>query len=241
MSNLNEERLKRFRDMGIPQPMAPVDPSSVHTVKNTAFAAKLAAIKNGAIKETVDVFLEKEGATKAFVGLPNPIKNKNKQKEQIVETIKAPSASGPSFDVYEKAMYGDNTPTSSSFEKASAPGRNYTSNVLNENENGSEFLADIKNRLKEKADRAAGAQPNVQNNHNVANSGQRLINENELRETITTISTQLIKKFMSEFLTSEPRLIKESEKIKKAEIIKDDIVKIEGKFFKLTPVTIKKK
>jgi hypothetical protein len=46
---------------------------------------------------------------------------------------------------------------------------------------------------------------------------------------------------MTEFLTSQPGLIKENEKIKKAEIVQEGVVKIDGKFFKLTPVSIKKK
>jgi hypothetical protein len=246
MGNLNEERLRKFREMGIPQPMAPVDPASVQLpVKNTEFAKKLAAIKSGAIKETVDVFLEREGATKAFVALPTPTKGKNKQKEQITETIKTPSVSGPSFDAYEKALYGDSTPSSSSYERASAPARGYSSDVDSEGD-GKDFLDNIRARLAEKAARA-GQNPGqrlLTENQNKSESipaGYKLINENELKETVTAISTQLIKKFMSEFLTSEPGLIKESDKIKKAEIIKEDIVKIDGKFFKLTPVTVKKK
>jgi len=242
MSNLNEDRMKRFRDMGIPQPMAPVDPSSVQgPVKNTAFAAKLAALKGGALKEEISTFVDKQEANTGFVPLEVP---KRGQKPGAptsapVEKIKTHATSGPSFDIYEKALYGDNTPSSSSYEKASAPGRSYSSDILNENENGSDFLSDIKNRLQQKALRASTAPATNQPNN------QNQINENQLIETVTQISTdvckQLIKKFMSEFLTSEPGLIKESEKIKKAEIVKDDIIKMGGKYFKITPVSVKKK
>jgi len=244
MSNLNEDRMKRFRDMGIPQPMAPVDPSSVQgPVRNTAFAAKLAALKGGALKEEITTFVDKQEANNGFIPLKTPSKNKGPLKEQksdvSVEKLKTHSTSGPSFDAYEKALYGDSTPSSSSFEKASIPGRNYSSDILNENENGNEFLSDIRNRLQEKALRAANGQTNIQA------PNQKPINENQLIETVTQISTdvckQLIKKFMSEFLTSEPGLIKESEKIKKAEIVKEDIIKMDGKYFKITPVSIKKK
>jgi hypothetical protein len=251
MANINEERIKKFKDMGIPVPMAPVDPSMAQgPVRNTEFAKKLAAIKNGAIKETVDVFLEKEKAPAGFVPLELPAKKNQpgkKQEAPLKESIAKPSVSGPSFDAYEKALYGDNTPSSSTYEKASVPGRNYVSD-MNEESNGSEFINDIKSRLAEKFSRTTQPAGQVvlnenksQNNVNTVPAGHILINENQLRETITTISTQLIKKFMSEFLTSEPGLIKESDKIKKAEIIKEDIVKIDGRFFKLTPVTIKKK
>jgi hypothetical protein len=246
MSNLNEDRMKRFRDMGIPQPMAPVDPSSVQgPVRNTAFAAKLAALKGGALKEEITTFVDKQEANKGFVPLEVPSKNKGILKEQKpgapVEKLKTLPTSGPSFDVYEKALYGDNTPSSSSFEKASVPGRNYSSDMLNEGETGNEFLSSIKARLQEKAARAANGQTNTQ----IQIPNQKPINDNQLIETVTQISTdvckQLIKKFMSEFLTSEPGLIKENEKIKKAEIVKEDIIKMDGKYFKITPVSVKKK
>jgi len=247
MSKLNEDRMKRFRDMGIPQPMAPVDPSTAQgPVRNTAFAAKLAALKGGALKEEINTFVDKQEANKGFIPLEVPSKNKGIIKEQKpgtpIEKVKSHAASGPSFDAYEKALYGDNTPESSSFERASIPGRNYSSDMLTENENGNEFLSDIKARLQEKALRAVN-NPNAQVNTPAAN--QKLINENQLIETVTQISTdvckQLIKKFMSEFLTSEPGLIRENEKVKKAEIVKEDIIKMDGKYFKITPVLIKKK
>lgn len=247
MSNINEERLRKFREMGIPQPMAPVDPSMLKgPVKNIEFAAKLAAIKNGAIKETVDVFLEKEKGPIGFVPLETSKKSKpvNGQTKPIIsETIKSLPTSGPSFDAYEKALYGDNTPTSNTYETASS-GRGYSSNIGNEN--GNDFLTSIKTRLAEKAARASQS-PNqkILTENTSIPSGYKLIQENELREAITLISTDvckdLMKKFMEDFSTSKPGLIKESEKIKKAEIIQKDIVKIEGKFFKIVPVTIKKK
>lgn len=248
MANINEERIKKFREMGIPMPMAPVDPATAQgPVKNTEFAKKLAAIKGGAIKETVDVFLEKEKAT-GFVPLEVPkSKNSQTQTKEQPKVMPKPTTSGPSFDVYERALYGDSTSTmNESYERNPAPSRNYIADIEQES-NGSEFINDIRSRLADKFTKSNPGQVNGQvrlnenaNNHNVA-PGSIVINEAQLRDTITSISTQLIKKFMSEFLTSEPGLIKESDKIKKAEIVQEGVVKIDGKFFKLTPVTIKRK
>ncbi len=119
---------------------------------------------------------------------------------------------------------------------------------MSSDNHGGEFISDIKNRLAEKFTKTGqvNGQVVLNENHNksqgqVVPSGYKLINETELKDTITSISSQLIKKFMSEFLTSQPSLIKESEKIKKAEVVREDIVKIDGKLFKLTPVTLKKK
>lgn len=255
MSNLNEERMKKFRDMGIPMPMAPVDPSlNVGSVKNTEFAKKLAAIKNGTKKEELNTFIEKEKAQAGFMPLELPAKKSHNTKSQsqlVNEGIKKPAISGPSFDAYEKALYGESSVVD--FHETNNPtvtSRNYSSDIVTES-TGSDFIHDIRNRLAEKFTKAANPVQknnsvngqvilNENNSHNIPN-GYKLINETELKETITSISSQLIKKFMTEFLTSEPNLIKESEKIKKAEIVKEDIVKIDGKFFKLTPVTLKKK
>ncbi len=251
MANINEERMKKFRDMGIPMPMAPVDPSSMQApVKNAEFAKKLAAIKGGAIKETVDVFLEKEKAQTGFIPLEMPKKDNSQKREQVKEqqkNISKPSVSGPSFDAYEKALYGDSSSMTESYERPSVSSRNYVADT-NQESDGSEFINDIRSRLAEKFSKPNSGQLNGQvvlSENSIkqqnASAGNMVINEEKLKETITTISTQLIKKFMSEFLTSEPGLIKESDKIKKAEVVQEGVVKIDGKFFKLTPVTLKKK
>lgn len=250
MANINEDRLRKFKDMGIPLPMSPVDPATVQLpVKNTEFAKKLMEIKNGKKKEEINTFIEKEKAQNGFIPLELPVKKNipgQTQQKQVAESIAKPSVSGPSFDAYEKALYGDNTPTSDAFERASSPTRGYSSDVESEN-NGTDFFTDIKNRLAEKQNRAKQGNGQVVLNENQTNrtqsvpDGYKLINEVELRRTITEISSNLMKKFMSELLVSVPGLIKENEKVKKAEMIREDIAKIDGKFFKLTPVTMKKK
>lgn len=251
MSNINEERMRKFRDMGIPTPLAPVDPSMAQgPIKNTEFAKKLAAIKNGTKKEEINTFIEKEKAQAGFMPLELPVKKNTLGKDQpkpVVETIAKQSVSGPSFDIYEKALYGESVSPVESYEKTSTSSRNYVSDI-NIESNGSEFISEMKSKLAQKFTNVNPTQNQVtgqvilkENNVQNIPSGHKLINESELKETITLISTQLIKKFMSEFLSSTPGLIKENDKIKKAEIVKEDIVKIEGKFFKLTPVTLKKK
>jgi hypothetical protein len=247
MANINEERLRKFKEMGIPAPMAPVDPSTVQSrVKNTEFAKKLAAIKNGTKKEELNTFIEKEKAKNGFAPLELPAKRnipgRTPQKE-INETIAKPATSGPSFDAYEKALFGESSPSP---EVNVSSKRGYVSDVESDS-NGSDFISDMKARLAEKYTNAPKGQVILSENKSKQQQqqsvpeGYKLINENELKETITAVSSQLIKKFMSEFLTSQPNLIKENDKIKKAEIIKDDIIKMEGRFFKLTPVIMKKK
>lgn len=252
MADINEKRMEKFRAMGIPLPMAPVDPATVQIpVKNTEFAKKLMEIRNGAKKEELTTFIEKEKTQNGFAPLPLPAKKNTADKKQsktLTETIAKPTVSGPSFDMYEKMLYGEGAP---SINAQSHPiqERNYSSDMNSDN-SGTEFITDIRSKLAAKFTKPTQVQHNgsviINENQNksqgqVIPSGYKLINENELKETITTISSHLIKKFMSEFLTSEPGLIKENSKIKKAEVIRENIVKIEGKLFKLTPVTIKKK
>ena len=120
MATINEDRIKKFKEMGIPVPMAPVDPATVQApVRNMEFAKKLMEIRNGAKKEELSTFIAKEKAQNGFIPLEVPNPNKNKPKQAIPEGISKPTISGPSFDAYEKALYGDNTPSSSNFEKAS--------------------------------------------------------------------------------------------------------------------------
>jgi hypothetical protein len=252
-NNVNEERMRKFRDMGIPLPMAPVDPATVQLpVRNTEFAKKLMEIRNGAKKEELSTFIEKEKAQAVFKPLEMPAKKNAHGKAQakpLTENIAKPSISGPSFDVYEKTLYGEGSNSNESNERTSGSGRNYVSDMGSDS-NGSDFITNMKHRLAEKFTNSGKVQQSGQvilnenqdkSQGQVIPAGYTLVNENKLKDTITSISTQLIKKFMSEFLTSQPNLIKENEKIKKAEIIKEDIVKIDGKLFKLTPVTIKKK
>lgn len=250
MSNLNEERMRKFREMGIPMPMAPVDPATAQgPVRNVEFAKKLAAIKNGAqseVKEVMNTFIEKEKFANKFAPLPeNKSVGQKKQamNEAPAKELPKHAVKGESFDKYEAALYGNSGGGSgrSASQEPSTNVRNYTSNVNESVDNGSEFLTDIRTRLAEKFSKPGQTgQVSIKSNQQVP-TGHKLINEAELHNTITVISSQLIKKFMSEFLLSEPNLIKETDKIKKAEIIQENVVKIDGKYFKLTPVTVKKK
>jgi len=246
--NINEERLKKFRDMGIPAPMSPVDPSMLKgPVRNLEFAAKLEAIKRGVVKEELSTFIEKETGNKGFIPIETP--TKKKPQNQITETaeIKKPSVSGPSFDLYEKALYGESP--SVSFDK-NTNARTYSHNITpSADDTGTDFLANIKAQLAAKAMKANQSTPNnskiIQENKTNIPAGHTLVNENDFKEAVTMIASDvckvLIKKFMNEFLTSKPDLIKENEKVKKAEIIQENIIKMDGNYFKITPVTVKKK
>ncbi len=79
-------------------------------------------------------------------------------------------------------------------------------------------------------------------------SGMIIIDEEDLKKKIISISTQvskkvaeqMIKSVLSEYLKISKNTIVESEKVKKAEIVGENVVKIDGKLFKLVPATVKK-
>lgn len=97
-------------------------------------------------------------------------------------------------------------------------------------------------------------------------SGMVLIDENDLKKKIYAISQSIFKKeiakvedaiklseqkfakslfdvknILNEYLKMPKNIIVESDKVKKAEIVGENIVKINGKFYKLSPVTLKTK
>jgi hypothetical protein len=267
MSNLNEERLRKFKEMGIPEPMAPIDPGSVQgPVRNLNFAAKLAALKSGQKRQELNTFLEKAEPAPGFVPLEVPAPkhqaiNEGRPRDPRKPEpppLKTERAAGPSFDIYEKALLGEDRssraepmyanepdPYSPTYKRATPPPpiRGYQAEI--EESNPSNFFDSIKAKLAQKNAAVAqqireGRQPALQEA-----SVHSQMDDDQIRQYITEISSgvckKLIKQFMSEYLASEPSLIKENDKIKKAEVIKEDIVKIDGKFFKLTPVQLKKK
>lgn len=269
MSAINEERLRKFKEMGLPEPMAPIDPSTVQApVKNKDFAAKLAALKSGNKRAELNTFIEKAERQAGFVPLEVPAPKHQRVAEGQQRPIdprkpktpelKTHAATGPSFDLYERALYGDDRaavavqnpnepdPFSDNYVRASqvvAPSRGYTSDVEDSPVN---FFDAIKQKLAEKNSRAAQTQ-RIQESGNPQRiaAPKQQFDEEQIREYITEISSdvckKLIKKFMTEYFASEQNIIKESDKVKKAEVVRDDIVKIDGKFFKLQPVQVKKK
>ena len=242
---VKEERLKRFQNMGIPTPLPPPDASMMKgPVKNAEFASKLEAIKKGAIKKTVDLFLERETGNNGFkpMEVSKPKNGQNPNVKPVNNNNAAPAlfsapVQGGMFN--EEELYGKSTEVPFTQTASEIAGRGYRSN-LNENvdDNGSDFLSNIKMKLAEKVQRNPATTLLKENKGNN-------INSNDLTEAITLVSTdvckKLFKQFASELLNSQSGLIKESEKVKKVEIVKEDIIKMGDKFFKITPVVVKKK
>jgi len=82
-NTITEERIKRFKEMGLPIPMNPITTPQV-SVKNLDFAAKLEAIKSGKAKEEVKNFIQKEGTGKGFAPLEAPKVGRNPNEKPAV-------------------------------------------------------------------------------------------------------------------------------------------------------------
>ena len=258
MELTQEQKIKRFKEMGIPVPLQPIDPSLAKPpVKNLDFAAKLEALKNGQKRDIVENFIAKEGSTKEFQAMEISTKN-NKRNPNVPNQAQKPAIappplqdfssnkSGGDFSSYEKSLLG--VDESSPYEKSVSKNnfqkpnpRNLTESILPDPD-GSHFINDFKNQLRERVEKKTmGISENFtpQNNNSIPD-GYSLINEDELKKKIINISSQVAKKVMTTVLTeyekSKKNTIVESTNIKKAEIVGKNVVKIDGKLFNISPI-----
>ena len=115
-NQINEERLKKFQNMGIPVPVTPIDPSAVKNLNaDPDKLKKLEAIRSGANKNLFQSIAEKAvpaGAGAAtFVSIPTPKKkqNPNAPKSEVVVPIKSFSPDTKADKeamMFESALFG---------------------------------------------------------------------------------------------------------------------------------------
>lgn len=251
---LNEERLRKFREMGLPEPMAIIDPGTMSPANaSPEKLSKLEAIKNGALKNQLKPFIEKSSPTGKFQPLevpkPKNQRNNNQSKNTApaLSEIKAPSIN-PEAAAIEQMLFGDNRP-SPALSRHDLVKDNYDPNQ----DKGKNFVDNFRVKLNQTlAQKQAlqGTNSNSNSNETVGlPAGSIIINEEELERKIIDISSQISKKISAEMIkkvlneyvaTAGDNLITESKNVKKAKFLKENIVEIEGKYYKLTPVTIKK-
>lgn len=224
---LKEEKERRFREMGIPVPLSPITNPTV-PARNVDMARKLAEIRNGALKGEFSTIMKKEGG---FEGIPVPQrKNPNAPDTTVQKKI------DPKAQALEEALLGGGggyTPTTT-----------HNGRVLEESApmdaTGAAFVAEQRRKLAERmAEKGiypqAAAQALVP-----APAALAGINEEELEKKIIAISTKVaktvIKKVLMEYAKTGSGVIIEGGNIKKAEIVDEGFVKIDGKLFKLAPV-----
>lgn len=246
-SEILRQKQERFKALGIPMPIEkPNFDSPVVNVKDPNMLKKIQEIKNGAKKGEFNEMLS-IGDKKGFKPLPEPkTKNRNPQnnsnsgvKAPTLESF-SPSPSNGDLSIYDKLFAGETSaPT--------APTRGSAGSRINEEINtdstGSDFLNNFRQKLQAKA--AANGVP-------ASNSGfgiktqyeQPKIDLNEIENKIYEISSQVAKKIAQETIKE----VLDQYLSKKANLnentfqrVKEDVIKIGEKYYKLTPVTIKQK
>ena len=247
-TRLKEDRVKKFKDMGIPSPMTPIDPALLKNANaDPDKLRKLDEIRNGLKKNEFRAFIDKSTPTKQFeeVPVPKAKKNPNAPKSQTpeIKSFSPDSSSSSEASLLERAMYGETSNPytenrkSDSSNQAYSPVPRIMQEEANDDPNGSRFLSEFKSRMRS----SASAKPFVktsQSSQNIQNGF--VISEEELEERIVSISTQvskdMIKKVMTESIKSGSGIILETDKVKKAEIVGNGIIRLGGKLYKLTPV-----
>lgn len=270
MANSEEElkqaRLEKYRQMGMP---VPIDKQIIEQsisqipVKNQNIYNKLQAIKQGANK-SLNREIINHGVKNAQTFQPlGEGKSKNAQVHKNGRTMDAPpleehsAAPIPNYDDMFSTGSGPSQPQMPSGDRKSL------SIDVDPNDTGRNFTNSIREKFQEKMAAKGYAQPEyvsentqpgtqqsfIKTTSPQLHSGMILIDEAELSKKMTDIATsvaksiseKMIKSVLNEYMKSDKDLIIESDKIKKAEMIGKDAVRIDGKVFKLVPAVIKQK
>jgi hypothetical protein len=242
-SDIKKQKEERFRAMGIPIPMEKSQfEQPVVNVKDPKMLARIQEIKNGSKKGEFNELLS-AGNEKAFKPLPEPKRKNNKQpsaesKAPALESF-APKSAGGDLDIYEKLFSGESTSVPAS---RSGSGQRIQEEVNND-VNGTDFLNNFRQKLQAKA--AANGIPATSSGFGIKTQmEQPSINLQEIESKIYQISSEVAKKIAQETIKEvlDQYLSKKTNLNENTfQKVKEDVIKIGDKYYKLTPVTIKQK
>jgi len=239
-----KQRQDRFKHLGIPTPIEkPAFDQPVVNVKDPKMLQRINEIKNGAKKGEFNEILT-VGDKKGFKPLPEPKKrtpNKSENSDGKAPALAnfTPISNNKEMDVYDKLFSAD--APSSTYSRNSS-GSRLQEEVETDN-NGTDFLNNFRQKLQSRV--ASTSNP-------VTNSGfgiktqyeQPKIDLQEIESKIYQISSEVAKKIaqetidqvLNQYLSKKTNLSENT--FKK---VKDDIIKIGDKYYKITPVTLKSK
>lgn len=231
---MNEERLRKFQEMGIPIPTSNEE-VAMQVVKNKDMLLKLEQIKRGAKKNDFKEIIQK---TEGIVLNETPVNNNNLQKKGFQTNNKVaiqsftPSASNSEALAAERLLYGDDNSLSNN-------------PYINESEIDHEPpMTNYRQKLEERLSKKTatnGENPYLKNS---LASKSISLQEEQIVEMVSELSKKIasetaketVKKIILEFAKSGKEILVESTKVKKAEIVAKDKVKIDGKIYKLVEV-----
>lgn len=233
---MNEERLKKFQQLGIPIPTSNEE-VTMQAVKNKDMLLKLEQIKRGAKKNDFKEIIQK---TEGIVLNEAPVNNQNfgnnsqkrgfQTKTNVPLQSFTPAASNSEALAMERMLYGDD---------------NSISQNPYVNENSESYpVTDYRQKLEERLNKkmsSSESSPYLKNSLAAKNVS---LQEEQIVEMVSELSKKIasetakdtVKKIILEFAKSGKEILVESTKIKKAEIVAKDKVRIEGKLYKLTEI-----
>jgi hypothetical protein len=230
---MNEERLKKFQQLGIPVPTS-TEEVSFQAVKNKDMLLKLEQIKRGAKKNDFKEIIQKtEGIVLNETPVNNQSYNNNNQKKgfQTKNNVPlqsfAPATSNSEALAMERMLYGDDNSFS----------QNQYINESSDNYPVTDYRQKLEERLSKKMS-SNETNPYLKNSLSAKNAS---LQEEQIVEMVSELSKKIaaetaketVKKIILEFAKSGKEILVESTKIKKAEIVAKDKVKIDGKIYKL--------
>lgn len=245
-----KQKQEKFKSMGIPIPMDKTAfEQPIVNVKDPKMLERINQIKNGAKKNEFNTLLT-AGEKKSFKPIPE-VKKRNSQsvvqenKSAQLESF-AHAPKNPEAELLERMFSGE----SSVDRPMQSPNRSQTERIVesaNQDSNGSDFLRDFRSRIQSKVN-STGVSANSHGfGFKESQKSNHSINIEEIETKIQSISSDVAKKValetvetvLTEYLSKKSRLNENSQNT--FQKVKDDIVKIEGKYYKLVPVKVKSK
>lgn len=249
-NDIIKQKQERFRAMGIPIPMEkPAFEQPVVNVKDPKMLDRINQIKNGAKKGEINTLLT-AGEKNAFKPIPEP---KKRNQQSITQENRAPqienfnpAPKNREAELLEKMFSGESDVDRSGQMQTRNPGERITESV-NHDLTGTDFLRDFRSRMQSKVN-STGVSPNNKGfGFKESNSNAQAFNIEEIESKIESISSDVAKKValdtiktvLGEYLSKKTGLNENAGNT--FQKVKDDIVKIEGKYYKLVPVKVKSK
>lgn len=250
MENTDAQKIKlqKFKAMGIPVPM---DKSGLEqpvvNVKDPKMLQRIQEIRSGAKKGEFKEILSNGKNNQAFQPLPEPKQKKNpnsQTNESALPPMQNFSPMGKSSELDLAASLFDDTPS------YSAPVQRGQGQRIMESEApeppSSDVLNNFRARMQAKATTAGFSQAG---GFGFQDQGEQAYNNNQnaltsMVESVATevakkVAAQTIKSVLDEYLSKKGNLNEGVQNTYKK--VKDDIVLIEGKYYKLVPVKLKGK
>lgn len=252
-NNPQKAKLERFKAMGIPVPMEkPNLDQPIVNVKDPKMLARIQEIKNGAKKGEFNAIISSSNKNPNFNPLPEPkTKTPGKQDSNKIAPPKldsfSPAVNSPELALAQ-SLFED---TPKTYAPTSAPNRSGQRIVESQNSDsmGTDFLSDFRAKMQAKA--ANGGIRTAKNSSGFGFREQQQEKQhqqvNEIQSLVESVASQVAKKVaadtiktvLDEYLSKRASLNESQNNTYKK--VKDDIVMIEGKYYKLVPVKVKSK